>query len=73
MAIMEDSCPGNLTVTGGSVSNFKNCILGIYNVTSGLTTNNISVSGVTVTGVPYALSTNVTNGAILGTNIQVAL
>ena len=70
-AVMLDTCPGNLTITGGSISNFKTCVIAIYNVKSGLTTNNITMSGVTVTGVARALASDVENGAILGSNIVV--
>jgi hypothetical protein len=68
---MLDTCPGNLTITGGSISNFKTCVIAIYNVKSGLTTNNVTMSGVSVTGVPRALASDVENGAILGSNIVV--
>ncbi len=69
-AVMLDTCPGNLTITGGSISNFKS-VIAIYNVKSGLTTNNITMSGVKVTGVANALASDVENGAILGSNIVV--
>ena len=72
-AVMLDTCPGNLTITGGSISNFKTCVIAIYNVKSGLTTNNITMSGVTVTGVAHALASDVENGAILGSNVVVSL
>ncbi len=72
-AVMLDTCPGNLTITGGTISNFKTCVIAIYNVKSGLTTNNITMSGVTVTGVARALASDVGNGAILGTNVVVSL
>jgi Right handed beta helix region len=70
-AIILDTCPGNLTINGGSISNFKSCVIAIYNVKAGLTTNNVTMTGVKVTGVVRALSSDVENGAILGSNIIV--
>ncbi len=72
-AVTLDTCPGNLTISGGSVSNFKSCVIAIYNVKAGLTTNNVTMTGVTVTGVARALSSVVENGAILGSNVVVSL
>jgi parallel beta-helix repeat protein len=71
LAIMLDTCPGNVTITGGSISNLKSCVVGIYNVTAGSVTNNVTMSGVTVSGVPNALSTYLLNGATVGSNIVV--
>ncbi|HJP62973.1 MAG TPA: right-handed parallel beta-helix repeat-containing protein, partial [Mucilaginibacter sp.] len=73
MAVMLDTCPGNVSLTGGSVSNFKTCVITIYSAQSGLVTNNVTMTGVTVTGVPYALSKVVENGASVGSNIAVSL
>ncbi len=70
-AVMLDTCPGNVTITGGSISNFKNCVIAIYNCKAGLMTNNVTMSGVTVAGVPNALSNYIQNGALLGSNIIV--
>lgn len=66
-----DTCPGNLTITGGSISNFKSNVVYIYSATSGQVTNNVTMSGVTVSSVPTALGTYLINGASLGSNIQV--
>ena len=72
-AIQLDNCPGNLTVTGGTIANFQTSVLYIYNSTQGLLTNNISVSGVTITGVPQGVTYELDNGGLLGSNINVAL
>ena len=73
MAIMLDNCPGNLALTGGSVSNFKSSVVSIYNSQKGMTTSNVTMSGVTVTGVPKALITVLESGTYLGSNILVKL
>ena len=71
LAIMLDTCPGNLTINGGAISNFTKCVVAISNTTAGLVTDYVTMSGVTVTGVPYALSTYLTNGGAVGTHIVV--
>jgi hypothetical protein len=71
LAVMLDNCPGNLNIDGGTITNFTKCIVSISNSTSGSVTNNVTMSNVTVTGVPKALSTYLTNGAAVGTNIKV--
>jgi len=73
MAVMLDTCPGNVSITGGTVSNFKSCVVTIYSAQKGLVTNNVTMTGVTVTGVPYALTKVVENGASVGANITVSL
>lgn len=73
MAVMLDTCPGNFSMTGGSVTNFKSCVITIYSAQSGLVTNNVTMSGVTVSGVPTALAKVVENGASVGSNIVVSL
>ncbi len=71
MAVMLDTCPGNLTINGGTISNFTKCVVAISNSTSGLVTDNVTMSAVGVTGVPNALSTYVANGGAVGTHIVV--
>jgi hypothetical protein len=71
LAIMLDTCPGNLTINGGTISNFTNCVVGISNTTSGLVTDYVTMSSVGVSGVPHALSTYVANGGAIGTHITV--
>ncbi|MFB9845111.1 right-handed parallel beta-helix repeat-containing protein [Mucilaginibacter ginsenosidivorans] len=73
MAVMLDTCPGNFSMTGGSVTNFKSCVITIYSNQSGLVTNNVIMSGVTVSGVPTALAKVVGNGASVGSNVVVSL
>jgi parallel beta-helix repeat protein len=72
-AIMVDNCPGNLTVTGGTIANFQTSLIFVYNSTLGLVTNNISVSGVVVTSIPLGFADDLENGGLLGTNINVPL
>jgi hypothetical protein len=72
-ALELDNCPGGVTMTGGSVSNFKSCFINVYNSTTGLITDNLNVSGVTVTNVPKMLVQVLLNGGILGTNINLQL
>ena len=71
VAIMLDTCPGNLAISGGSISNFKTCVIAIYNCKAGLITDNVTMSGVTVAGVQNPLSSYIQNGALLGSNIIV--
>lgn len=71
LAVMLDTCPGNLTINGGTISNFTKCVVAISNATSGLVTDYVTMSGVTVNGVPNALSTYVANGGAVGTHITV--
>jgi hypothetical protein len=70
IAVVIDNCPGNITLTGGSISNFKTCAVSIYNSTRGLTTNNVTMSGVTVSGTPATWMPVLTNGGLLGSNIH---
>lgn len=72
-AVVVDTCPGNVSITGGSVSNCKSYVVSIYSAKAGLVTNNVTMSGTTVTGVPRALSSVLENGALLGTNIAIKL
>lgn len=72
-AIMLDNCPGNLAMTGGAVNGFKQAVICIYNSTQGLTTNNVSMSGVTISAVPRALITVLESGSYLGANVAVKL
>jgi hypothetical protein len=66
-----DTCPGNITLTGGVISNFTTCVVAIYSAQAGLVTNNVSVSGATITHVPKSITTLVSNGATVGTtNIE---
>ncbi|HZX59069.1 MAG TPA: right-handed parallel beta-helix repeat-containing protein [Mucilaginibacter sp.] len=71
LAVMLDTCPGNLTINGGTISNFTKCVVAISNTTSGLVTDYVTMSGVTVNGVPNALSTYVANGGAVGSHITV--
>jgi len=73
MAVMMDNCPGNLAMTGGSVSNFKSAVISIYNSKSGMTTSNVTMSGVATSGVPKGLVTVLEYGTYLGSNILVKL
>jgi hypothetical protein len=70
-AVLLDTCPGNLTITGGSISNFKSYVVSIYSAKTGLVTDNIKMSTVKVTSVPKALNTVLQNGALVGSNIMV--
>ena len=70
-AVQLDNCPGNLTLTGGTVSNFQMSVIYIYNSTPKLVTNNVSMANVGVTGVPQALASVLANGGALGSNINV--
>ena len=72
-AIQLDNCPGNLTVTGGTISSFKTSVIYIYNSTPGLITNNISVTGTKITSVPLGFTFELDNGGLLGSSINVAL
>lgn len=72
IAVEVDNCSGNISLTGGSVSNFKSCVFSIYNSTAGLVTDNVSMSGVTVSGTPSAF-VPVLNGGALGSNISLSL
>jgi parallel beta-helix repeat protein len=72
-AILVDNCPGNLSMTGGTVAGFQTSVIFVYNSTQGLVTNNISMSGVTVTSVPQGFAYDLENGGLLGTNISAAL
>lgn len=70
IAVEVDNCPGNITVTGGSVSNFKLSVVSIYNSTYGLKTDNVTMSGVAVSGTPKTLNSVLMNGGSLGSNIK---
>jgi hypothetical protein len=70
-AVMLDTCPGNLTINGGTISNFTKCVVFISNSTSSVETNNINMTGVTVSGVPSALNTYLSNGGTIGKAITV--
>jgi hypothetical protein len=72
-AVVVDTCPGNISISGGSVSNCKSYVVSIYSAKAGLVTNNVTMSGTAVTGVPRALSSVLENGALLGSNIAVKL
>lgn len=72
-AVYLTNCAGNLTINGGTITNFAKCLLYISNSTSGLVTDNISVTGNTVKGVPTAMGTYLLNGAKVGTNVKVTL
>ena len=71
MAVMMDNCPGNLAITGGSVSNFKSSVISIYNSKAGITTSNVTMNGVATSGVPKGLVTVLEYGTFLGSNILV--
>ena len=73
IALELDNCPGGITMTGGSVSNFKSCVVNIYNSTAGLVTDNVGISGVTVTGVPKTVVQVLLNGGVLGSNLSLQL
>ncbi len=70
-AILLDTCPGNLTVNGGTISNFTKCVVYISNSSATCVTNNVTMTGVTVSGVPAALNTYLANGGTIGTAIAV--
>lgn len=70
-AIVIDSCPGNFKMTGGSIKNFKKCSLSIFSNVAGMTTDNISMTGVTVANTPNPLLSVLQNGALLGKNIVI--
>jgi len=70
LAVLLDTCPGDLTINGGAISNFTSCVVSIYSATSGLI-NNVTMSNVKVTNVPKALQTTLSNGATLGSNVVV--
>jgi parallel beta-helix repeat protein len=65
-AILLDTCPGNLTVNGGTISNFTKCVVYISNSSSSCVTNNVTMTNVTVSGVPAALGTYLSNGGTIG-------
>jgi hypothetical protein len=69
-AVVVDNCPGNITLTGGSVANFKSCVVSIYNSTYGLKTDNVYMSGVAVSGTPKKLNSVLMNGGSLGSNVK---
>ena len=71
LAIMLDSCPGNLTLSGGSIANFTKCAIAISNTKAGLVTNNVQMSGVTLTATPSGIAAYTQNGASIGSNIIV--
>jgi len=73
IAVEVDNCSGNISLTGGKVSNFKSCVVSIYNSTKGLVTNNVSMSGVSVSGTPKAYIPVLANGGLLGTGISLSL
>jgi len=73
IAVEVDNCPGNISISGGSVSNFTSCVVSIYNSTAGLVTSNVTMSGVTVSGTPKLYAPFLTNGGLLGTGISVSL
>jgi parallel beta-helix repeat protein len=70
-AVILDNCPGNLTLTNCTVSNFTMSVVYIYNSTKGLVTNNVTMTGAVVSGVPQALTSVLDNGGLLGSNISV--
>jgi hypothetical protein len=72
-AIIVDTCPGNIAITGGSVTNFKSFVVTIYSAKTGLVTDNVTMTGTTVSGVPKALNLVLQNGASVGSNIAVKL
>lgn len=72
-AVYLTNCAGNLTINGGTITNFAKCLLYISNSTTGLVTDNISVTGNTVKGVPTPLGTYLINGSKVGTNVKVTL
>ena len=70
-AVMVDSSPGGVLITGGSVSNFKHGAVTIYSRTSGLVTDNVHMTGVAVSKTPPGLKSTLENGAVLGRNINI--
>jgi len=70
-AILLDTCPGNLTVNGGTISNFTKCVVYISNSSASVVTNNVTMTNVTVSGVPAALNTYLANGGTIGKVITV--
>ena len=73
MAVYLTNCAGNLTINGATISNFTKCLLYISNSATGLVTDNISVTGNTVTGVTTPMGTYLMNGSKVGTNVKVTL
>ena len=71
LAIMLDSCPGNLILSGGTVANFTKCAIAISNTKAGLVTNNVQMSGVILTSTPSGVASYTQNGASIGSNIVV--
>jgi len=71
LVVLLDTCPGNVSMTGGSISNFTSCVVSIYSAKAGQVVNNVTMSGVTVANVPKALLSTLSNGATLGSNIVV--
>jgi hypothetical protein len=72
-AVYLTNCAGNLTINGGTITNFAKCLLYISNSKTGLVTDNISVTGNTVSGVPTPMGSYLLNGAKVGTNVKVTL
>jgi len=72
-AVYLTNCAGNLTINGGTISNFAKCILYISNSASNLVTDNIAVSGNTVSGVVTPMGSYLLNGSKVGTNVKVSL
>ncbi|MGZ4000667.1 MAG: right-handed parallel beta-helix repeat-containing protein, partial [Mucilaginibacter sp.] len=73
MAVYLTNCAGGLTISGGTIANFTKCLVYISNTTTGLVTDNVSVSGNKVSGVTTPLGTYLMNGSKVGTNVKVAL
>jgi parallel beta-helix repeat protein len=72
-AVYLTNCAGNLTINGATITNFAKCLLYISNSTTGLVTDNISVTGNTVTGVTTPMGSYLLNGSKVGTNVKVTL
>lgn len=72
-AVIVDTCPGNIAIIGGTVSNLKSFVVTIYSAKAGLVTDNVTMAGTTISGVPKALNVVLQNGASVGANIAVKL
>ena len=69
-AIVLDTCPGNITITGGSMDNFTTSPIIIYSSTPGQVTDNVKMSGVKVTNTHFGITNYLSKGAATGKNIS---
>lgn len=71
LVVMLDTCPGNLTMAGGTVSNFTKCVVAISNSNAGVVTDNVTIMKTVAIVAPPAnlVSTYVANGGTVGPHI----